>query len=223
VSPERRTAVFATGSLAALTALALTGCAPVGTGGDGTGAPANKPAAVAKENPAAQAEPTKSPGPKKANVKLTTELVAKKTPRMGNVVTDQAGFTLYRFDEDVAKPTPKTNCAGNCAKVWPPAITDGNTTLSGIDEELIGSVTRPDGTRQLTIDGWAVYRYIGDKKAGQWTGQGVGNKWFVIAPDGKRNKSCLPAKPPKAAKPPAEDTGGGGEGGAGEEEPGYGY
>ncbi|HEU4421969.1 MAG TPA: hypothetical protein VFR67_05440 [Pilimelia sp.] len=193
----------------------------MGTDGNAYGDPAsqNKPAAA---QASATPEPTQEPAPKKANVELTTELNAKKLPRMGEVVTDENGFILYRFDKDTAKP-PKTNCEGKCAKVWPPAFTDGNTTVDGVDENLVGAVTRKDGTRQLTIDGWPVYRYIGDQKAGQWTGQGVGGTWFVISPDGSKNLTCLPKKPPKAAEPPAEEAPG--DGGGEEAPPGddYGY
>ena len=224
MSPDRRTAVFAAGALAALTALALTGCAPVGTDGnayDNQPAGQNKPAAAqATANPTA----TPEPAPKKANVKLTTELTAKKLPRMGEVVVNQAGFTLYRFDKDKKSP-PTTNCYDKCALVWPPALTDGNTTIAGVDEDKVGAVTRKDGTRQLTIDGWPLYGYIGDRKAGQWTGQAVGNVWFVVAPDGKKNLTCLPKTPPKAAEPPAdEEAPPSDDGGYQEEEPpGDGY
>ena len=37
-----------------------------------------------------------------------------------------------------------------------------------------------------------VYRYAGDKKPGQWLGQNVAAKWFVINPDGTKNLTCLP-------------------------------
>jgi predicted lipoprotein with Yx(FWY)xxD motif len=221
VSPDRRTAVFAAGALAALTALALSGCAPVGTDGNAYNDPAsqNKPAA---NQAAATPEPTAKPEPKKAKVELTTELNAKTLPRMGKVVTDQDGFILYRFDKDTAKP-PRTNCFGKCEQVWPPAFTDGNTTVDGIDENLVGAVTRKDGTRQLTIAGWPVYHYIGDNKPGRWTGQAVGNVWFVVAPDGKKNLTCLPKTPPKAAEPPAQEEAPPGDGGYEEPPPGDGY
>ncbi|OSC55458.1 hypothetical protein B5181_36010, partial [Streptomyces sp. 4F] len=42
---------------------------------------------------------------------------------IGELVTDGAGRTLYRFDEDTAKP-PKTTCEGDCATAWPPVPAD---------------------------------------------------------------------------------------------------
>jgi secreted repeat protein with Y-X4-D motif len=81
---------------------------------------------------------------------------------------------------------------------------------------VVGTVTRADGTKQLTIKGWPVYRYVGDKKPGTWKGQNVGGKWFVINPDGTKNLTCLPAiskpvAPPKesddSAEPGDDDSG----------------
>jgi predicted lipoprotein with Yx(FWY)xxD motif len=186
-----------------LAAMALTGCAPRGTGaGYDAGAPA---LAGATDGPSAApaAAPTT---PAAAPVKLTEALTAKTIKKMGKVVTDQNGWVLYRFDADTAKPS-KSNCEAKCAKVWPPAITDGNPKLSGVDASLVGTVTRGDGSMQITLNGWPLYRYIGDKAPGQWKGQNVGGKWFVSAPDGKKNLTCLPTPPPKAVEPPADDAG----------------
>ncbi|MHC3467492.1 SCO0930 family lipoprotein [Streptomyces sp. 7R007] len=104
---------------------------------------------------------------------------------LGKVLTDGNGLTLYRFDEDTAEP-PKSNCEGDCAKTWPPVPADDATAGAGIDKSLLGEVTRPDGTKQLTIGGWPAYRYAKDTKAGDIAGQGVGGKWYALAPDGKK-------------------------------------
>ncbi|GAB3846344.1 hypothetical protein GCM10027610_064260 [Dactylosporangium cerinum] len=60
-----------------------------------------------------------------------------------------------------------------------------------------------DGSRQITLAGWPVYRYIGDPKPGAWKGQNVGGTWFVVAPTGKKNLTCLPTPAPAAVTPPA--------------------
>jgi predicted lipoprotein with Yx(FWY)xxD motif len=171
---------------------------------------ANEAAAAADETPTPVPDATEEAAedtgdaPKK-DVPITTKLTGKSLPRMGQAVVDQDGWILYRFDKDTADP-PASNCEKKCEKVWPPAYTeDGKPELSGIADDKVGVITRPDGTKQLTLGGWALYRYIGDKKPGQWKGQGVGGTWFVVAPDGKRNVSCLPSVPPKPAEPPADD------------------
>ncbi|MFE0513769.1 SCO0930 family lipoprotein [Streptomyces sp. NPDC058964] len=106
-------------------------------------------------------------------------------PDLGKVLTDGAGLTLYRFDADTANP-PKTNCNGDCAKTWPPVPADDATAGEGIDKALLGEVTRSDGSKQLTIGGWPAYRYAKDVNAGDVSGQGVGGKWFALAPNGKK-------------------------------------
>jgi predicted lipoprotein with Yx(FWY)xxD motif len=186
-----------------LAAMALTGCAPRSTDA-GYAADAGAPAGA---NDAPTAAPSAPPSPL-TPVKLTEQLNAKTIKKMGKVVTDQHGWVLYRFDADTAKPS-KSNCVDKCAKVWPPAITDGNPVLNGIDASLVGTVTRPDGSMQITLAGWPLYRYIGDKAPGQWKGQNVAAKWFVSAPTGKKNLTCVPMPPPKAVAPPADDAGAG--------------
>lgn len=113
------------------------------------------------------------------------QLAVSTNPDLGKVLTDSAGMTLYRFDADTAEP-PKSNCDGDCAEAWPPVPADDATAGAGIDESLLGEVTRSDGTKQLTIAGWPAYRYAKDTKAGETNGQGVNDKWFALAPDGKK-------------------------------------
>ncbi|SEE12320.1 Predicted lipoprotein with conserved Yx(FWY)xxD motif [Streptomyces sp. 2231.1] len=111
---------------------------------------------------------------------------------LGKVLTDGSGLTLYRFDKDTANP-PKTNCDGDCATTWPPVPADDATAGAGIDKALLGEVTRPDGSKQLTIGGWPAYRYAKDVNPGDVNGQGVGGKWYALAPNGKKaSLSSLP-------------------------------
>lgn len=107
------------------------------------------------------------------------------TDKLGEVVTDSAGMTLYRFDKDTAEP-PKSNCDGDCATAWPPVPASGATAPIGVDKTLLGEVTRTDGSKQLTYEGWPLYRFAKDTKAGDTKGQGVGGTWYATAPDGKK-------------------------------------
>ncbi|MEV6312238.1 SCO0930 family lipoprotein [Streptomyces sp. NPDC051840] len=104
---------------------------------------------------------------------------------LGKVLTDSEGFTLYRFDKDSAEP-PKSNCDGDCAKAWPPVPAEGATAAAGTGAEVIGRVSRADGSQQLAVGGWPVYRYAEDSSPGEAKGQGVGGTWFAAAPDGKK-------------------------------------
>ncbi|WP_317446632.1 SCO0930 family lipoprotein [Streptomyces collinus] len=129
-----------------------------------------------------------SPSPATPAGKLTVAA----NPDLGKVLTDGSGLTLYRFDKDTANP-PKSNCAGDCATTWPPVPADDATAGAGIDKALLGEVTRADGSKQLTIAGWPAYRYVKDVNSGDVNGQGVGGKWFALAPNGKKaSLSSLP-------------------------------
>jgi predicted lipoprotein with Yx(FWY)xxD motif len=216
VAATRLTATLA-GCAAAAAALAtLTACAPKGAENPNE-ASQNIPA-LADVAGEASAAPTTAATTAPA-APLTLSLKGSSVPKMGQVVLDQDGFVLYRFDKDVAKPEAKSNCIDKCAQVWPPALTDGNPDLNGVEANVVGTVTRADGSRQITLDGWPVYRYIGDTKPGQWKGQNVGGTWFVVTPAGKKNLSCLTTPAPTAVQPPAaspaadSNTGGGGAGG----------
>ncbi|MEU6234981.1 SCO0930 family lipoprotein [Kitasatospora sp. NPDC047058] len=127
-------------------------------------------------------------------------LTVRNDAKLGMVVTDGQGFTLYRFDKDTAKP-PMSNCNDGCAKTWPPVSKEGSTAGTGIDAGMLGEVTRADGSKQLTLGGWPVYRYAQDAAAGDTKGQGVGGTWFALAPDGK--KAAASASGASASAAPA--------------------
>jgi len=149
---------------------------------DEEGAAEDAPVEEAASAPEAQAAP--------AGPQIT--LVGKSVPRMGDVVQDGDGRTLYRFDKDAPDPA-KSNCEGQCAVTWPPLLTNGNEPeLRGVDPALVSTVKRADGSEQVTLDGWPLYTYAKDEAPGQWKGQGVGGTWFVVQPNGKRNVECLP-------------------------------
>ncbi|MEV0262135.1 SCO0930 family lipoprotein [Streptomyces sp. NPDC050617] len=112
-------------------------------------------------------------------------LAVRNVSGIGPAVTDSKGGVLYRFDKDTAKP-PKSACDGDCAKAWPAVPADDATASAGIDAERLGRVVRADGTAQLTLGGWPVYRYAKDSEPGVAEGQGVGGTWYALAPDGKK-------------------------------------
>jgi predicted lipoprotein with Yx(FWY)xxD motif len=138
-------------------------------------------------------------------------LAAADVGKLGQVVTDQNGLTLYRFDKDKVKPASVSNCNDTCAKTWPPALGDpASVQLQGVDPTLVGSVTRADGSEQLTLGGWPLYTYAKDTAAGEAKGQGVGKTWFAITPKGKKaqaTSSSAPAKVKDSAPEGASDSG----------------
>jgi predicted lipoprotein with Yx(FWY)xxD motif len=163
--------------LAAAAAVSLSACGTTATITGTPSAVAQAPAAIPVAAPVATA-PAAPAGP---------ALTASQTGALGTVVVDGTGFTLYRFDKDKPKPS-KSTCVAACADKWPPVIADSvdDVALEGVDRAAVGTVKRADGTLQLTIGGWPVYRFGGDKQAGDTAGQGVGNTWFAVTPAGKK-------------------------------------
>ena len=126
--------------------------------------------------------------PVAATPQVGTILTANSTAKLGTVVVDGQGYTLYRFDKDSAKP-PTSNCAGECAQKWPPVLATPGTplTVEGVEQDAVGTINRSDGTIQLTLGGWPVYRFSGDPQPGATSGQGDGDgEWAAVTPEGQK-------------------------------------
>lgn len=136
-----------------------------------SGSAAQPPAAT---SPAAQAPAAAAPsGP---------AMVDEGQGALGAHLVDSKGMTLYLFTKD---SPGNTTCYGKCASAWPPLLTSGAPQAgSGIDASKFGTLTRTDGTIQVTYNSWPLYYYAKDQKAGDTTGEGVGSVWFCISPSG---------------------------------------
>jgi predicted lipoprotein with Yx(FWY)xxD motif len=101
-----------------------------------------------------------------------------KKAKVGSVIVDAHGRTLYRFTAE-AEGLPI--CTGACAGTWPPALA---STASGLPEH-VATVRRPDGDElQLTYDGHPLYRYAGDRSKADAKGEGVGGQWYAVKTKG---------------------------------------
>jgi predicted lipoprotein with Yx(FWY)xxD motif len=109
-------------------------------------------------------------------------LTVAESEALGPHVTTSDGTVLYLFlpDEQGA-----STCYGDCAAAWPPLIAEGEVVVGdGIDADAVGRVARDDGASQVTYHGWPLYAFANDEQPGDASGQGVGERWYVIAPDG---------------------------------------
>ena len=104
---------------------------------------------------------------------------------LGVVVTDGTGDLIYRSDRDGSAPSA-SNCTGDCLATWQPVAADLNNppVLLGVDQDVVGVVSRADGTNQLTIAGWPIYRHIGTHTDEESQANGTDGVWFAIGPDG---------------------------------------
>ncbi len=104
-------------------------------------------------------------------------------PTLGQILVGKDNMTLYAFTPDT---TDTVTCAGECLVNWPPLVTMGSPVLgAGVDQLLVKAVSGPDGSQVVSYNGHPLYYYIGDRAAGDVTGQGVGGKWYVVSPAGE--------------------------------------
>jgi predicted lipoprotein with Yx(FWY)xxD motif len=77
----------------------------------------------------------------------------------------QQGRHAWRHDRDDGRrgPAVKSSCLGRCAGVWLPVLTSGRPEAGpGVHQRAIGTIKRPDGTRQVTYRGHPLYLFVAD-------------------------------------------------------------
>lgn len=153
-------------AIAVLGVAALAGCSQTG-GAPGYGSFGSNPSSTAEPTTAGQA------------------VLATTSSSLGTIVVDGTGMTVYFFDKDT--PNSGTSaCEGACLASWPAVtLASGVPEAQGITGKL-GTITRTDGARQVTLNGLPLYYYAGDTAAGDVTGQGVGGVWWVVSPAGAK-------------------------------------
>jgi predicted lipoprotein with Yx(FWY)xxD motif len=112
-------------------------------------------------------------------------VITTKTGSDGTYLADSTGRAVYLWVKD---PMGKSVCSSACAGAWPPVPANGTVTASGSAQASdLGTITRDDGTKQVTYDGRPLYYYVGDSSPGQTNGQGSDNfgaKWWLVTPSG---------------------------------------
>ncbi|MCH7230357.1 hypothetical protein L0U85_05725 [Glycomyces sp. L485] len=101
---------------------------------------------------------------------------------LGQVIADADGMTLYLFTPDEGG---ESTCYDECAEAWPPLTGEGDASVAeGLDESLVGSVERDDGSMQVTYNSHPLYYWANDVAPGDVTGQGVNDVWYVLDAEG---------------------------------------
>jgi predicted lipoprotein with Yx(FWY)xxD motif len=102
---------------------------------------------------------------------------------LGRIVVDGKGMTAYYFTKDKAN-SGTSACTGQCLQAWPPITTTSATPQATGVTGKVGTITLPNGSKQVTVNGRPVYLFASDAKPGDVQGQGVGSVWYVLRPDG---------------------------------------
>ncbi|MGW4025852.1 SCO0930 family lipoprotein [Streptomyces sp. NPDC005009] len=126
-----------------------------------------------------------NPQGKKAQAADRPGLSTREDAKLGEIVVDENGMTVYRFMKDEAWPKPVSACTGACLEKWPVVSPVDFEDTKGIQKKGYMTFTRPDGADQQTINCWPIYTFAGDKAPGDTNGQGVGGTWYAVRPDGK--------------------------------------
>ena len=98
--------------------------------------------------------------------------------QLGEVLTTSSRQAIYVWRSE---SRGKIRCTGSCAKAWPPVVVGKGVMVpmhyAGIKGDL-GTIRRPDGSRQLTLDRRALYTYA-HEKPGQVLCNDV-DGWFAV-------------------------------------------
>lgn len=102
----------------------------------------------------------------------------------GTYLTGASGRALYLWvgDSDGA-----SNCSGDCANAWPPVIARRAAAAGGAIAPALGTITRSDGSEQVSYYGHPLYYSTADPGPGTTHAEGsnsFGASWWLVAPSG---------------------------------------
>lgn len=176
-------------------ALALAACAPAGVEATATDIPLTEPPATEPkmtESPVVQTPVVTDEPVETATVGVPVtgdvDVQVSETADFGQILVNGEGMSLYVFMSDT-QDAGTSACSDGCAGIWPPFTIDGEPVAGeGLDTSMLGTITREDGSMQVTYNGWPLYLYAGDTAPGDTTGQGITDEyglWYLIGPDGE--------------------------------------
>jgi predicted lipoprotein with Yx(FWY)xxD motif len=98
------------------------------------------------------------------------------------ILVNTSGMTLYTLSADTAATS---SCSAACASIWPPLTVGSGMTPAGTGTGgTLATITRSDGSLQVTFNGRPLYTFVGDKSAGSTSGNGIksfGGTWSVVS------------------------------------------
>jgi predicted lipoprotein with Yx(FWY)xxD motif len=124
----------------------------------------------------------------------TEAVVGLRKTGLGSIVVDSRGHTLYLFEKD---RNGVSMCSSACVAYWP-ALTSRGTPRAGkgVQQSLLQLGRAHNGVRQVTYAGHPLYTFVGDKQAGQTTGEGLKNfgaEWYALAASGHTVEKSQPS------------------------------
>jgi predicted lipoprotein with Yx(FWY)xxD motif len=115
----------------------------------------------------------------------TNGTVSLRSTKLGKVVVNSHGRTLYLFTKDKSS---HSTCVGQCEAFWPPLVAKSKPTAgTGVNASLLSSTRQSDGTMQVTYNKHPLYLFVKDTAAGQVHGENLnayGGEWYVVSAKG---------------------------------------
>ena len=157
--------------------------------GDDSGPEADEPASTSSATDPPTDEPTGTttddPSPSTAPAPAEPgTLIAAADSDFGTILFDGTGQAIYLFDVET---TSKPSCYGACAEAWPPVLTDGEPVAGlGVENSLLATTERTDGTIQVTYNDHPLYLYAHEGKREVKCHDVFmnGGNWYVVQPHG---------------------------------------
>jgi predicted lipoprotein with Yx(FWY)xxD motif len=113
-----------------------------------------------------------------APVAVSGTLTILENAKLGKLLAASNGMILYTFKLD--KPNT-TTCVDLCAKDWPPFVITSGAPIAPVGiKGILGTITRPDGSTQVTYNGFPLHFFAGDLRPGDTNGEGFGDVWFSV-------------------------------------------
>jgi predicted lipoprotein with Yx(FWY)xxD motif len=116
-------------------------------------------------------------------------IAVKHVDGVGDVLVDASGHALYTPDQEAKG---MIRCVGQCTSFWRPVEAGSNPTAAD-GAGKVAVITRPDQTKQVTVDGKPAYSFSEDAP-GKVTGNGFkdafgGQKftWHVLLAGGGKS------------------------------------
>ena len=131
--------------------------------------------AACSSSTATETSPSASPGTSAEAIQSATN------GKLGQILVTADGMTLYTNTVDTPEALKCTNAA--CTAFWPPYTVTGQPTAGEGLSGSLGTITRPDGSMQVTYNNQPLYTFYQDKQPGDAGGDGftdLGGTWHVV-------------------------------------------
>jgi predicted lipoprotein with Yx(FWY)xxD motif len=141
----------------------------------------------------------------------TTTVSTRQISGVGSTLVDGGGRTLYFADQETGG---QIKCVAGCLQFWQPLTVSGGaapTAGAGVGG-MLATVSRPDGSSQVTYDGKPLYTFLRDGGVGQAGGNGFKDSFGGVDFLWHAAAVSATAAPGSGSSPSATDTGGNGYG-----------